>query len=171
MGERGGIFRVIDPFLLVLGAVVLVGIGLLIGVLIESGGSQSTDRALEASEIGNAQEGRELFVSQGCSMCHSFEGRGGTDAPELDFMKGNLTASDVANMSGLIWDHLPAMQAAFEEEGIPYPEFKDNQMADLIAYLHGGGPPPEVEPEAKGDEHAGGEPGDEHAGGEHQGGE
>lgn len=147
----------IDPFLLVLGAVVLVGVGLLIGVLIEGGSSQAAGHTVEASEIGNAKDGQELFVSQGCSMCHSFEGRGGTDAPDLDFMKGKLTANDVANMSGLIWDHLPTMKAAFEEEGIPFPEFKGNQMASLIAYLHGGGPPPEVEPEAMGGGHMGGQ--------------
>jgi hypothetical protein len=35
-------------------------------------------------------------------------------------------------------------EAAFAEEQIPFPEFTKNQMASLIAYLHGGGPPPEV---------------------------
>ncbi len=172
MENRRGIFRVIDPFLLVLGAVVLVGVGLLIGVLIEGGGSQAVGETVQASQIGNAKDGRELFVSQGCSMCHSFEGRGGTDAPDLDFMKGKLTANDIANMSGLIWNHVPAMQAAFAEEHIPFPEFKGNQMASLIAYLHGGGPPPEVEPEGSSDEHAEGSS-DEHAEGgsdEHTGG-
>ncbi|MFN8215106.1 MAG: c-type cytochrome [Solirubrobacterales bacterium] len=91
------------------------------------------------------RQGRpELFVSQGCSMCHTYEGRGGTDAPDLDFMRGKMTVNEIADMSGTIWDHLPAMKAAFEDEGIPYPEFTGNQMASLIAYLHGGGPPPEV---------------------------
>jgi mono/diheme cytochrome c family protein len=151
---------------------VLLGVGLLIGVLVEGGGSQPAGHTLKASEIGNAKDGRELFVSQGCSMCHTYEGRGGTDAPDLDFMKGKLTANDIANMSGLIWDHLPTMQTAFAEEGIPFPEFKGNQMADLIAYLHGGGPPPDVEAssESEGDEHGGGEPGDEHPGGGHMSG-
>mgnify|MGYP000851921471 CR=1 FL=1 len=77
-------------------------------------------------------------------MCHTYEGRGGTDAPDLDFMRGKMTVNEIADMSGTIWDHLPAMKAAFEDEGIPYPEFTGNQMASLIAYLHGGGPPPEV---------------------------
>jgi len=164
-------FRVIDPFLLVLGAVVLVGPGVLIGVLIEGGESQSPVGTLQAEEIGNAKDGRELFVSQGCSMCHTYEGRGGTDAPDLDFMRGKLTANDIANMSGVIWDHLPTMKAAFEEEEIPFPEFKGNQMASLVAYLHGGGPPPEVEPEAMGGEHMGGDAGNEMGSGMHMGGQ
>jgi len=40
------------------------------------------------------------------------------------------------------------MKAAFEEEDIPFPEFEGNQMASLIAYLRGGGPPPEVPKDA-----------------------
>jgi len=172
VGNRRSIFKVIDPFLLVLGAVVLVGLGVLIGVLIEGDDSQPPVGALSASEIGNAKDGRELFVSQGCAMCHTYEGQGGSDAPDLDFMRGRMTANEIANMSGLIWNHVPTMKAAFEEEGIPFPEFKGNQMASLIAYLHGGGPPPDVPEEAMHDEgeHMGGESGDEgsamHMGGE-----
>jgi hypothetical protein len=144
MNRRRSLFKVIDPVLLALGAVFLVGLGVLIGVLIESG-SSSPPGTLEADEIGNVQDGRELFVSQGCAMCHSFEGQGGSDAPSLDSMKGELTAGEIANMSGLIWNHVPMMKEAFAEEHIPFPEFTGNQMASLIAYLHAGGPPPEVQ--------------------------
>jgi cytochrome c551/c552 len=141
----------------------------LIGVLIEGGDGNSQGGTLQSSEIGNAQDGRELFVSQGCAMCHTYEGRGGTDAPPLDFMRGNLTANEVANMSGLIWNHVPTMKAAFAEEGIPFPEFKGNQMASLIAYLHGGGPPPDVEVGASMGQ-MGGEPEGAGKGGEATGG-
>jgi hypothetical protein len=48
-------------------------------------------------------------------MCHSFEGRGGSDAPSLDYMKGELTGGDIANMSGMIWNHVPMMKEAFAE--------------------------------------------------------
>jgi mono/diheme cytochrome c family protein len=130
--------------LLVLGAVVLIGIGVLIGVLVKNSESDSANEQLQAGSIGDAAQGRELFVSQGCAMCHTYEGRGGTDAPDLDFMQGKLNATDIANMSGTIWNHVPTMKAAFAEEGIPFPTFTANQMADLIAYLHGGGPPPDA---------------------------
>ena len=178
MKNRRSIFRVIDPFLLVLGAVALVGIGVLIGVLVEGGNGDTAPGQLQAGEIGNAKDGRVLFVSQGCSMCHSFEGQGGTDAPSLDYMKGELTTNEIANMSGMIWNHVPTMEVAFAEEGIPFPEFTGNQMASLIAYLHGGGPPPEVEmgPESMegehmGAEHMGGEQTQPNVGGQHMGGE
>lgn len=167
MGRRRSLFKVIDPFLLVLGGIALALLGVLIGYLIWGGsGSPGAPEKLSAAEIGNAKDGRELFVSQGCAMCHSFEGQGGSDAPPLDFMKGKLTPGEIADMSGLIWNHVPVMQEAFEEEQIPFPEFKANQMASLIAYLHAGGPPPEVK--SMGSEMGGGEAGGGKSGGEKQ---
>jgi mono/diheme cytochrome c family protein len=99
---------------------------------------------LAVAAIGDPAAGRELFVSKNCSDCHSYAGAGGEDAPPLDFMQGHLSAAEIANMSGRIWDHLPVMLGHFKEEGIPVPTFQGNEMADLIAYLHSGqgGPPP-----------------------------
>lgn len=140
---------------LALGAAILVGIGGVIGIAasgdeetkLATGGEETKHTATEplrATSIGDPDVGRQLFVSQHCSDCHSYAGRGGSDAPALDTMKGNLAARDIANMSGTIWNHVPLMVHHFEEEGIPYPAFSRNEMADLIAYLHGGGPPPDV---------------------------
>ena len=94
---------------------------------------------LPAHEFGDPAVGARLFVSKGCADCHSYGGTGGTDAPPLDFMSGHLSAREVANMSGRIWNHLPAMLGHFEEEGIPMPTFQNDEMADLIAYLHSEG--------------------------------
>lgn len=91
---------------------------------------------LASHEFGNAAVGAKLFVSKGCADCHSYGGKGGTDAPPLDYMAGHLSAREVADMSGQIWNHLPAMLTHFKKEGIPLPNFEANQMADLVAYLH-----------------------------------
>jgi mono/diheme cytochrome c family protein len=95
---------------------------------------------MPVAAIGDAKKGAQLFTSKGCSGCHSYGGRGGTDAPPLDFMKGQLSASEIADMSGIIWNHVPGMLPHFKEEGVHFPTFRGNEMADLIAYLHGGGP-------------------------------
>jgi len=97
---------------------------------------------LPPHEFGDPVRGAALFESKGCADCHSFAGKGGTDAPPLDSMRGHLSAREVANMSGQIWNHLPAMLHHFEEEGIAVPTFEDDEMADLIAYLHSEGPAP-----------------------------
>jgi mono/diheme cytochrome c family protein len=95
---------------------------------------------LGVAAIGDPAKGAELFDAKGCSDCHSFNGSGGEDAPPLDSMTGHLSAREIANMSGDIWNHLPEMLHHFEEEGLPVPTFSDEEMADLIAFLHGGAP-------------------------------
>lgn len=142
--------------LIVVGAGLLVGagaIGWAIGNKSSSSGTPVSQAPrghvgganLPVSGIGDAATGRMLFVSKHCSECHMYLGKGGTDAPPLDFMRGHLSATEIANMSGRIWDHLPFMLDAFKEEGIPVPSFKGNEMANLIAYLHSGvGGAPEV---------------------------
>lgn len=137
----------------VLGVSIVVGIGLLVGagaIGWAIGNSSSSDASAQApaghagganlsvAEIGNAAVGRKLIVSKGCTDCHSYAGAGGSDAPPLDYMQGHLSGTEIANMSGRIWNHLPLMLAHFKAEGIPVPTFEGNEMADLIAYLHSG---------------------------------
>jgi mono/diheme cytochrome c family protein len=93
---------------------------------------------LPLSQIGDPARGARLWQSKHCSDCHSYGGRGGEDAPALDFMRGHLSAREIADMSGQIWDHLPAMLPHFREEKIPVPTFTQGEMADLIAFLHSG---------------------------------
>ncbi len=110
---------------------------------------------LPAHEFGNAGRGAKLFVSKGCADCHSFAGRGGTDAPPLDYMAGHLSAREIANMSGTIWNHVPVMLPHFQEEGIPFPTFTEYEMADLIAYLHSRPSGRAAAPTSPGSEHGG----------------
>ena len=149
-----------EPSPKVLGVSIVLGVCLLVGagaIGWAIGNSSSSDASAQApaghaggtnlsvAEIGDATAGRELIVSKGCTDCHSYAGTGGSDAPPLDFMQGHLSATEIANMSGRIWNHVPAMVHHFKEEGIPFPSFEDDQMADLVAYLHSGeGGAPEV---------------------------
>lgn len=128
--------------LIVLG---LVAVGTTAGFIVgRESGPSSTEPApaghsgigLPAHEFGDPTKGAQLFVSKGCADCHSYGGTGGTDAPPLDYMAGHLSAREVAEMSGQIWNHLPAMLEHFEEEDLPVPIFADEQMADLVAFLH-----------------------------------
>lgn len=110
---------------------------------------------LPAHEFGNPARGARLFVSKGCADCHSYGGQGGTDAPPLDYMAGHLSAREIANMSGTIWNHEPAMVPHFQEEGIPFPTFTGFDMADLISYLHSNPSPKSAAAAAQGSEHGG----------------
>lgn len=133
--------------LVVVPAVLLVGVGIFVGALLggafDSGGSSGeiSASAVPPAAIGNADRGKEIWMAKGCTMCHSFAGAGGTDAPALDFMRGNLSVHSIAGMSGTIWNHLPGMLARFRQEKIPFPTISPDEMADLTAYLHSGGAP------------------------------
>jgi mono/diheme cytochrome c family protein len=93
---------------------------------------------LPIAQIGDPARGARLWQSKRCSDCHSYGGHGGEDAPPLDFMRGHMSAREIADMSGQVWDHLPAMLPHFREEKIPVPTFTQGEMADLIAFLHSG---------------------------------
>ena len=93
---------------------------------------------LAIAQIGDPARGARLWQSKGCSDCHSYAGRGGEDAPPLDYMRGHMSAREIADMSGQIWDHLPAMLPHFREEKIPVPTFTQGEMPDLLAFLHSG---------------------------------
>lgn len=93
---------------------------------------------LPIAQIGDPARGARLWQSKRCADCHSYAGRGGEDAPALDYMRGHMSAREIADMSGQIWDHLPAMLPHFREEKIPVPTFTQGEMADLIAFLHSG---------------------------------
>ncbi len=125
----------------------LVAVGSTVGFIVGRDSKTSTAAVVTAPaghngaglpphEFGDPVVGAKLFVSKGCSDCHSYGGKGGTDAPPLDYMAGHLSAREVADMSGQIWNHLPVMLAHFKEEGLPVPTFQTNQMADLVSYLH-----------------------------------
>ena len=129
--------------LVVVPAVVLVGIGIFVGAHIggafdSGGGNGVSATSVPAAAIGNAARGERVWTSKGCTMCHSFGGAGGTDAPALDYMSGDLSIQSIAGMSGTIWNHLPGMLPRFREEKIPFPTISSDEMADLVAYLHGG---------------------------------
>jgi hypothetical protein len=53
-------------------------------------------------------------------------------------MAGHLSATEIANMSGTLWNDMPVMLTHFEDEGVAVPTFSGDEMADLVAYLHGG---------------------------------
>lgn len=134
------------PVSLALAAAVFVLAGGAIGYLARGSdsGEQGPSTNLQASQIGDAAAGRAIYTRAGCVACHSYRGRGGRDGPPLDFMRGRLSAAEIAAMSGRIWNHVPQMQKLFKQEGIPFPTFQGHEMADLVAYLHGGGAPPEL---------------------------
>jgi cytochrome c len=79
--------------------------------------------------------GRKLFASKGCIVCHSVNGIGGTDAASLDAatMTGMTNPFDfVASM----WRGAQPMIDLQGEELGGQIEFTGQELADIIAFLH-----------------------------------
>ncbi|HUQ93558.1 MAG TPA: hypothetical protein VM120_17895 [Bryobacteraceae bacterium] len=71
---------------------------------------------------GNAKRGKAVFASKRCGSCHSI------------FPEGK--PYDAARMLAILWKHTPAVLHDARRKGIPWPAFRDSEMADLIAYAN-----------------------------------
>jgi mono/diheme cytochrome c family protein len=82
---------------------------------------------------GDARRGEQLFQSEQCVQCHSFQGKGGTAAPDLSQrIDRNYTP---AVMASLMWNHAPAMWGAMKKQGIVKSMMTPDIAGDLFAYF------------------------------------
>lgn len=83
----------------------------------------------------DAANGRSLFASKGCVVCHSVNGVGGEDAPMLDaeFMDQAMNLFDfAANM----WRGAETMVLMQREELGYVIQLSGQDLADIIAFVH-----------------------------------
>jgi len=86
-----------------------------------------------APQAGSPRAGQTLFEQKGCIKCHSINGVGGSVGPDLGTRP--LTRH-MAEMTGALWNHGPAMWAKMKEQHIAFPRLSDREMADVIAYIY-----------------------------------
>lgn len=82
---------------------------------------------------GRPDEGRRLFVERRCIQCHGARGQGGGDAPELADRGRDRSLTQFA---AAMWNKAPAMTDAMRARGVPVPQLRAEEMADLVAYLY-----------------------------------
>ncbi len=83
---------------------------------------------------GDPKEGMQAFLDKGCVRCHSVLGEGGRTAPDLARAPSGLlsAAETVAGM----WNHAPDMWQRMRENNVEPPQFTDDEMANLFAFLY-----------------------------------
>lgn len=83
----------------------------------------------------NAEDGRRLFASKGCVVCHSINGVGGTDAPMLDaeFMDSPMNPFEFA---ARMWRGAEAMVELQRDELGDVIELNGEELAAIIAFVH-----------------------------------
>lgn len=88
--------------------------------------------AREFRSAGDPERGKKLFASKGCARCHALFGRKSSIGPDLGEteLRGSVT-----QLAGRMWNHWPAMVEAMGTLGMAPPTFREEDMADLFAYL------------------------------------
>ena len=83
----------------------------------------------------DAEEGRTLYASKGCVVCHSINGVGGTDAPMLDaeFMDTPMNPFEFA---ARMWRGADAMVELQRDELGDVIDLNGEELAAIIAFVH-----------------------------------
>jgi cytochrome c2 len=89
-----------------------------------------SDQHLDDS--GDPTNGRQLFYSKGCFICHAINGEGGKVGSDLSKIR-HLDSPIL--MVQIMWNHAPQMEILMENKQMPWPIFKGNEMVDLLAYI------------------------------------
>ena len=82
---------------------------------------------------GEAIQGKQVFEDKGCAGCHAVspeEGAGG--APAVPEWQG---LADPVEWSERLWNHSGRMSRLFEERGMRWPTFTEEEMTDMLVYL------------------------------------
>ena len=82
---------------------------------------------------GDPISGRRIFVDHGCVRCHSIWGNGGTLGPDFALVGAGRSLQQLA---GLFWNHTPRMIDTVRDEGLPWPLFSEEDLADIISYIY-----------------------------------
>lgn len=80
-------------------------------------------------------EGKMLFASKGCVVCHAVNGVGGTDAPAIDASTMSPLMSPF-DFFAKMWDHSQGMIAMQQMELGGQVTFTGQEIANIIAFLH-----------------------------------
>jgi mono/diheme cytochrome c family protein len=80
--------------------------------------------AFSLAQSGNAEKGKQLFVTDGCYQCHGYAGQGGRDGARI--------AATALNVQGVIrYVRKPAgAMPAYTDKVI-----SDQELTDIYAYL------------------------------------
>jgi len=102
------------------------------GTTAEGGGAAGSELVIP---VMNAANGRNLFASKGCVVCHSINGIGGEDARALDAatMPRQMNPFDFA---ARMWRGAPVMVLLQRKELGEQTQLTGQELADIIAFVH-----------------------------------
>jgi cytochrome c2 len=84
-------------------------------------------------------KGRVAVIRKGCLKCHSLRREGGRVVPDLADRRDDYDSP--AAWAATMWTHTPRMAAMAAQQGIPFPRFAGDEMANLLAFLRASATP------------------------------
>lgn len=84
------------------------------------------------AESGDPRRGEELVTARGCLGCHPVRGKGGKKAGDL--ARATRFPSPAAAVAAM-WNHALIMEEVVPPQKTAWPQFRPDEMADLVAYL------------------------------------
>jgi mono/diheme cytochrome c family protein len=88
-------------------------------------------------EPGEAGRGQKVFNSRGCVQCHATYPLQAAGKPGKALYEMSQFTGPVA-LAVAIWNHGGSMFKYMEEKRIPWPQFQEKEIADLVAFLRAG---------------------------------
>jgi mono/diheme cytochrome c family protein len=85
---------------------------------------------------GDPGKGRALVAAKGCLSCHAVSGTGGNVASDFTQLKG-LDSPDI--VLSTLWNHSFIMEPIMRQQQLAWPQFRAEEMADLMAFLQAHG--------------------------------
>lgn len=82
---------------------------------------------------GDPNNGKKIFSKSGCSECHGLDGKPG-ELMTVSLSKYQKVTSPMEIVAG-IWSHSARIEKAMKEKGSPWPQFKKEELADLLEFI------------------------------------
>ncbi len=83
-------------------------------------------------EPGDRMRGEKIFSNTGCSQCHGPDRKSGK-LTYIDLSKYQATAE--MEIVASMWNHSKEIQKAVGAQNMPWPRFKQGEMADLLEFI------------------------------------
>ncbi len=93
-----------------------------------------TDALGQAIELPeHPLQGRIVFEEKGCIECHSIQGYGGDEGPDLS---QDLYFGSFPHLAATIWNHTPEMDRKFRQLGVDRPHLSEEEFLNLTGFIY-----------------------------------
>jgi mono/diheme cytochrome c family protein len=87
-----------------------------------------------AEPVGTPERGGRVVAAKGCGTCHALPGEVRGKKPGPSFLS-SVPPEATSEVLRRLWNHIPGMRRHFVAQGLSWPAFSLQEMADLLSFL------------------------------------